>query len=84
MNVTTLDVDFVKKVEADHFRTVHDTGANDCALFIWNLVRERLGLPRLEKKDLPHFCKTHKCYHVIKEDYGCVPDVDVTRAPGKA
>jgi len=65
-------VEFIQKVEKDHFRTVTDTGANPNALFIWNLVREEAGLPRLDPKDLPAFCVTHGKYHILREDYGCV------------
>jgi hypothetical protein len=43
----------MRDIEASHFRTEHDTGANDCALLIWNALRQRVGLPWLEKKHLP-------------------------------
>ncbi len=43
----------MRDIEASHFRTEHDTGANDCALLIWNALRRRVGLPWLEKKHLP-------------------------------
>jgi hypothetical protein len=67
-----IDADFIKKVEAEHFRTDQDTGANSCALFIWNLVRAHAGLPTLKKSDLRAYCETHGKYHVIMEDYGCI------------
>ena len=55
---------FVKSVEDRYFRTVHDTGANDNAMFVWNRVREELcGLPVITLEDLPNYCKTCKKYH---------------------
>lgn len=41
------------KVEAAHFRTEHDTGANDCARLVWNVLRSHLGLPWLDRKHFP-------------------------------
>lgn len=41
------------EVEAAHFRTVEDTGANPCALLVWNALRRRAGLPWLSKEQLP-------------------------------
>ncbi len=71
-NKQILDLAFVEEVEASQFRTDTDTGANECALLIWNMVRKHVGLPRLDKDDLPAFCSTHKKYHLIQSDYGCV------------
>lgn len=45
-------VDFIRDVEARHFRTGHDTGANRNALFVWNQLREYAGLERLTWRDL--------------------------------
>ena len=64
-------LEFIRDVEASHFRTDHDTGAQEHALFIWNIVRQKAGLPRLRKSDLPAWCETHGKYHVIQEGYGC-------------
>lgn len=44
---------FIFAVESSHFRTVEDTGANPNAMLIWNIVRQRVGLPRISKDDLP-------------------------------
>jgi hypothetical protein len=67
-----IDVEFIKQVEAAHFRTVQDTGANHNALLIWNCVRKHVGLPALTLDDLPRYCVAHNCYHLIRQDYGCV------------
>lgn len=67
-----IDEDFIKKVEAAHFRTRTDTGANTNALLIWNLVRAHVGLSKLEIDDLAAFCTSHRTYHVIRADYGCI------------
>ena len=42
----------MKKVEENHFRTIHDTGANDHAMLVWNALRAELKLPRLSRDDL--------------------------------
>jgi hypothetical protein len=63
---------FIERVEKAHFRTNEDTGANQNAMLIWNLVRAEAGLPPLDLRDLPAYCETHKMYHVIRADYGCV------------
>lgn len=67
-----IDIEFIKKVEAADFRTCHDTGANSNAMYIWNKVREHVGLPRITIDDLPKFCATHDTYHILRFDYGCV------------
>lgn len=69
--MSELDEKFVEKVESAHFRTQNDTGANEYALFIWNIVRNHVGLTRIIKSDLPGYCLTHKKYHLINNDYGC-------------
>lgn len=69
--MNTIDDAFIKDVESKYFRTNTDTGANDNALFIWNRVRNHVGLKNLVKTDLPAWCVTHKKYHVIQKDYGC-------------
>lgn len=66
-----IDQEFVKQVETAHFRTDQDTGATLNSLFIWNMVRNHVGLPRLQLTDLPAWCTVHRKYHVIQEDYGC-------------
>jgi len=55
--------DFIAHMEKHYFRTDADTGANENALFVWNLVREYAGLPKLTLKDLPAFCVTCGRYH---------------------
>lgn len=67
-----IDAEFVKAVEAAHFRTRADTGANHNAMFIWNVVRNHVGLPRITIDELPTYCMTHECFHVIRANYGCV------------
>lgn len=57
-------MDFIAKVEAAHFRTDADTGANEQALVIWNQVRRFAGLPKLNKADLPSYCHCCKHYHI--------------------
>lgn len=44
--------DFIADVEACHFRSGFDTGANPNALFIWNIVRNWAGMDSLEQDDL--------------------------------
>jgi hypothetical protein len=62
--------DFIKDVESRHFRTVHDTGANDCAMLVWNIVRDYAGLPRITRDDLPKWCENCRKYHKIPH---CAP-----------
>lgn len=45
-------VEFINDVEACHFRTAGDTGANLNAMFIWNIVRNWAGMERLTTDDL--------------------------------
>lgn len=66
-----IDKDFIEKVEKAYFRTDEDTGANWNALFVWNRVRDHVGLSQLRKEDLPAYCQIHRTYHVINKDYGC-------------
>lgn len=56
-------IKLIDQVEKAHFRTVDDTGANSCAMLIWNIVRNEAGLPRLQLSDLPAYCKSCKRYH---------------------
>lgn len=42
----------VDEVEAAHFRTHTDTGANSCALLVWNRIRAAAQLPHLTQRDL--------------------------------
>lgn len=67
----TIDREFIAEVESKHFRTDADTGANQNAMMIWNIVREYVGLSRLRVQDLPAFCVTHGRYHLINNEYGC-------------
>ncbi len=55
-------LDCIAKVEADHFRTVTDTGSNPCAMVVWNALRRHAGLPGLSKDDLPAFDETRGQY----------------------
>ncbi len=43
----------LREVEAAHFRTQKDTGANPTARLVWNSLRARLGLPSITLDDLP-------------------------------
>ncbi len=43
----------IAKVEADHFRTVHDSGGNERARLILNAFRRHAGLPYISLEDLP-------------------------------
>jgi hypothetical protein len=70
--MSEIDKKFIETVEYNHFRTNIDTGANPNALFIWNIVRNHVGLPVLHVNDLAAWCFTHKKYHHIREDYGCM------------
>lgn len=67
-----IDTAFIKQIEESHFRTNEDTGANSNALFIWNLVRQHIGLHILRLDDLPAYCSAHGKYHVINREYGCL------------
>lgn len=52
----------IAEIERDHFRTEHDTGANDFAMLMHNYYRSRAGLPFLKLADLPKWCEFHKAY----------------------
>jgi len=67
-----IDKEFIEYVEKQYFRTNVDTGANDNAMFIWNLVRQHTGLRPLSISDLPRYCMTHKRYHTLFSEYGCI------------
>lgn len=54
----------IREVEAAHFRTVEDTGANKTALLVWNALRSRLGLPRVWTEDLPAWDEQRKGYYM--------------------
>ncbi len=54
----------VVQVERSHFRTDADTGANSCAMLIWQYVRREAGLPPLTVKDLPSWCEKCQKYYV--------------------
>lgn len=55
-------ISMIERVERDHFRTVSDTGANRCALLVWNIVRQFAGLPRIWTEDLPKYDKEKNRY----------------------
>lgn len=57
-------IKFIHEVEQAHFRTEHDSGANLNAMMIWNIVRNKAGLPPLAKKDLRAWCDRCSKYHV--------------------
>ncbi len=44
--------EFIDDIEKCHFRTAHDTGANPCAMMIWNGLREWYGVDSLTIDDL--------------------------------
>lgn len=54
----------IAEVERKHFRTEHDSGANQNAMMIWNRVRKHAGLEPLTLSNLPAWCETCKCYHI--------------------
>lgn len=54
----------IKQVEADHFRTDQDSGANSLVMMVWNNVRIHAGLPRLTREDLPTWDPVKKAYLV--------------------
>lgn len=56
--------EFIERVEQAHFRTDCDTGANECAMLVWNLVRKYAGKPRLRRSDLRSYCAFCNSYHV--------------------
>lgn len=51
-------------VEAAHFRTNEDTGANLNALVVWSAFRRAIGLPPLSWSDLPKWDETKHEYVV--------------------
>ena len=44
--------EFIADVEKTQFRTPFDTGANPCALMVWNILRNYAGMDRLTRDDL--------------------------------
>lgn len=50
-NQMTLE-EFILDVEKTQFRSPFDTGANPCAMMVWNLLREWAGMERLTTNDL--------------------------------
>lgn len=52
----------MRDVEARHFRTVTDTGTNDCAMIVWNTLRAILGMPTLSASDFPLWNSTVGAY----------------------
>lgn len=72
-------LELIETVEKAHFRTQEDTGANSNAILIWNCVRRFAGLPEIFRSDLPGYCHTHDCYHIIRLDYGCKPRASTTQ-----
>lgn len=63
--------EFIADVEACHFRTGHDTGANPCALMVWNILREWAGMQSLDRDDLirRHAETDGKTFEEMKQDY---------------
>lgn len=53
MNFTNPIHAIIAKVEADHFRTVHDSGAHEKARLVLNAFRHHAGLPYIHPEDLP-------------------------------
>lgn len=45
-------LEFIEDAESRFFRTGHDTGANPCALSVWNHLRSYAGLEDLTQHDL--------------------------------
>ena len=45
--------DVIRKIEAAHFRTYGDSGANEKAQIVHSALRAEAGLPYLSNKDLP-------------------------------
>lgn len=64
MNINDLMI-FIADTEKAHFRTKDDTGANQCAMLIWNRVRSFAGLEKLYLDDLPAYCPKCKSYHKV-------------------
>lgn len=64
-------VEFIEDVEACHFRTGHDTGANLNAMMIWNIVREWAGMESLDHDDLiqRHADSLGWTFEEMKDDY---------------
>ncbi len=55
-------IGLIIQVERAHFRTVHDTGANSCAMTVHNTLRVACDLPRLTTDDLPSWDEARKGY----------------------
>jgi hypothetical protein len=53
----------IQEIEARLFRTDADTGANECALTVWNAVRRYAHLPRITKSDLASYHGECGRYH---------------------
>ena len=52
----------IAKIEAAHFRTVEDTGANPCAMIVMNALRKEAGFSPLSTSDLPAYDETENTY----------------------
>lgn len=61
----TVSIELIADIESRLFRTIHDTGSGINTLCVWNAVRRNAGLTGIRLSDLPHFCETHKKYHVF-------------------
>lgn len=46
-------IEIILKIEQAHFRTNHDTGANQHAMIVMNSFRGQLNLPFITPEDLP-------------------------------
>lgn len=62
-----LNLEFIKDIESKYFRTALDTGAQEGARFIWNIIRNNAGLESLRQKDFPVWDATKKEYVMPKD-----------------
>lgn len=68
-------VEVIKEVEVAHFRTIHDTGANQQAMIVMNSFRRAVGLPFIHREDLPTWDEAKKGYYMpVESKLLCAPD----------
>ena len=60
-------VRLLMRIERDHFRSTHDTGAHANAMLIMNAMRSELGLVPLTLEDLPEYSEMDREY-IMPED----------------
>ena len=65
-------IEFIADFESRFMRTESDTTANPNALFVWNIIRERAGLPRLNRVDLTCACEYSES-PVLERPYPVMP-----------